>query len=167
MCFPLEILLVVCQYIAMFCINCFHIRTQVTNSRAKKKQALIWRRRRCEACGTIFTTYERPSLTEGTAIYLPSGKTQGFNLGKLILSVARSFTHSPNSAELYSLPLAQSVENLLLTQTKVITPEEIAATTHTVLKRFDELAALQYAAQHHLIASRQKRRGRPATSWRE
>jgi transcriptional repressor NrdR len=148
----------------MFCINCFHKNTTVTNSRPNKKQPQIWRRRKCVACGTIFTTYERPSLADNKRVQLQSGKTDTFNLGKLILSISKAFTHSPKSAEYDTLWLAQTVEDTLSSQRETITPEDIEATTHDVLRHFDELAAVQYAAQHQLISTT-RRRGRP--SWHE
>ncbi|MFI5212343.1 MAG: hypothetical protein ACHQTE_00065 [Candidatus Saccharimonadales bacterium] len=145
----------------MFCINCFHTNTSVANSRPNKKQPSVWRRRSCKNCGTIFTTYERPSLADNTSITLPDGQTDTFNLGKLILSIAGSFTHSPRDGEYSALWLAQTVEDTLSTQRQVISPDDIAATTHQMLKKFDELAAIQYAARHNLISSTRKR-GRPS-----
>lgn len=145
----------------MFCVNCFHKSTTVTNSRPAKKQPSVWRRRRCPKCGTIFTTYERPSLAENKPVQLPSGGTDTFNLGKLILSIAKAFTHEPKGAEYHALWLAQTVEDTLSSQRQTITPEDIEATTHDVLKKFDELAAVQYAARHQLITST-RRRGRPS-----
>jgi transcriptional repressor NrdR len=145
----------------MFCINCFHTNTKVANSRPNKKQPLVWRRRQCVECGTVFTTYERPSLADNKPVVLPSGKSDTFNLGKLILSISRAFTHAPHEAEYNALWLAQTVEDTLSTEQEVVTPEDIEATTHAVLKRFDEIAAIQYAAQHQLIVSL-KRRGRPS-----
>ncbi len=59
--------------------------------------------------------------------------------------------------------LAQTVEQTLSTGYGIITPEDIAAVTHQSLRRFDELAAVQYAAKHRLIASA-RRRGRPSLS---
>jgi transcriptional regulator NrdR family protein len=150
----------------MFCINCFHPKTQVVNSRGKKKQPFIWRRRFCPNCQMIFTTHETPSLAESAKVYRALNKTEDFNLGRLTLSIAQAFTHSETSAKLHALDLAQTVEISLSTQVEVLTPEEIATSTHTVLKRFDELAALQYAAKHHLIVSTRQRRGRPSTAWR-
>jgi transcriptional repressor NrdR len=147
----------------MFCINCFRSTTQVINSRAHKKRALIWRRRRCFHCGKTFTTHERPSLIDNKKVYI-SETPENFSLGRLVLSIAGAFTHSPTDAKEYAYHLAQTVEDLLSTQTQTITPAEIAATTHTVLKRFDELAALQYAASHQLIVST-RRRGRPSVAW--
>lgn len=148
----------------MFCINCFHKNTNVANSRPHKKQAAIWRRRTCRNCGVTFTTYERPSLADNKPVMLPGGKTGTFNLGKLIISISKAFTHDPREAEYNALWLAQTVEDTLSTQRRTVTPEDIAATAHAVLKRFDEISAVQYAARHQLITSTRKR-GRP--SWRE
>lgn len=145
----------------MFCINCFHANTAVNNSRPNKKQPQVWRRRTCKKCLATFTTYERPSLADNMPISLADGSTNTFNLGKLILSIAKAFTHSPNDAQYNSLWLAQTVEDTLSTEHKQLTVEDIAATTHHILKKFDELAAVQYAAQHQLISSTRKR-GRPS-----
>jgi transcriptional repressor NrdR len=145
----------------MFCINCFHTNTSVSNSRPNKKQPQVWRRRTCPVCHSAFTTYERPSLADNKPIALTDGSTDTFNLGRLILSISKAFTHSPNDARYNSLWLAQTVEDTLSTQRETITPEDIEAMTHQVLKKFDELAAVQYAAQHQLISSTRKR-GRPS-----
>lgn len=147
----------------MFCINCFHTNTQVTNSRPHKKQPIVWRRRACKACGTVFTTYERPSLADNKRIQRDDGEDT-FNLGRLILSISQAFHHNPTEARENALWLAQTVEDALSTEYKVITPADIEAVTHQTLKRYDELAAVQYAAQHQLITStRQKSRlGRPS-----
>jgi transcriptional regulator NrdR family protein len=145
----------------MFCINCFHPSTAVSNSRPNKKQPQIWRRRTCPKCQIVFTTYERPSLADNKPVSLPDGSRDTFNLGKLILSIASAFSHAPKEASYNSLWLAQTVEDTLSTERQVITPEDIEATTHQVLKKFDELAAIQYAAKHHLISSTRKR-GRPS-----
>lgn len=151
----------------MFCVNCFSKDTRVVNSRPHKKYAAVWRRRKCPECTTIFTTIERPSLAENTPVYLESGKSKAFNLGKLIISIARAFSHDPKAGEYQSLWLAQTVENTLSSQHKVITPDDIAAITHQVLQRFDELAAVQYAARHQLIVSTKRRPGRPSLRGRE
>lgn len=148
----------------MFCINCFNPNTRVTNSRPNKKQPLIWRRRTCPKCSTTFTTYERPSLADNKPVHLPNKTTEPFNLGKLTISLAKAFTHSPADGEYNAYWLAQTVEDTLGSQQELITPEDIEAVAHQVLKRFDELAAVQYAAQHRMITTTRKR-GRP--SWHE
>lgn len=150
----------------MFCINCFHPTTQVTNSRPNKKQPLIWRRRSCPQCGTVFTTTERPSLAHTHKVHLPSGETRAFNLGKLTISLSRAFQHDPLEAEFATFELAQTIETTLIRELQTITPEDIEVVAHQVLKRYDELAAMQYAAQHQLITA-SKRRGRPSLRERE
>lgn len=145
----------------MFCINCFYPSTKVTNSRPHKKDPVVWRRRHCNKCGVTFTTRERPSLADTTSVRLPSGTEEPFSLSKLTVSIAKAFTHSKRDAEYSSLLLAQTVESTLSTQREAITTDDIEAVTHSVLKRFDELAAVQYAAQHGLISSI-RRRGRPS-----
>jgi transcriptional repressor NrdR len=159
--YPLAFLIAVCQYIDMFCINCFHSSTNVGNSRPHKKQPLVWRRRSCPQCGTVFTTTERPSLAHTQKVHLPSGESTSFNLGKLIISLSKAIQHNPSEAEFVTLELAQTIETILLTEIKTITPEDIEVIAHQVLKRYDELAAMQYAAQHQLVTSL-KKRGRPS-----
>lgn len=154
----------------MICVNCFHGKTRVTNSRPHKKTAGTWRRRQCQnpACSLTFTTYEKPALDDSIAVLYGSGASSKstisapFSLSKLTLSIAASFTHDPTARQLHSLPLAETVEQLLISQVRTPSADDIAATTHQVLKRFDELAALQYAAGHGLVEATRSRRGRPS-----
>lgn len=163
--YPLAFYLAVCQYIDMFCINCFYPKTNVVNSRPNKKQPRIWRRRSCPSCGTVFTTTERPSLAHNQPVVHDNQQTP-FNLGKLIVSLSRAFPHDPSQIDIALTDLAETIEIHLATEAEIITPEEIAAIAHQVLRRYDELAAIQYAAQHQLIAST-RRRGRPSLRERE
>lgn len=144
----------------MICINCFHAKTSTANSRKHKKQPTTWRRRHCERCGLVFTTYERPSLDD-VAILQHDSSTTPFNLGKLTTSIARSFHHDKQAADHYSLLLAQTVEIKLIMHGKSLSADDIAALAHETLKHFDPVAAVQYAAQHDLMTLR-KRPGRPA-----
>lgn len=165
MSFPLAFSIAVCQYIDMVCINCFHEKTRVTNSRRHKKYARTWRRRHCESCHLDFTTYEEPSCAD--MLIDKNGNTTLFNLGKLILSISRSFQHNPQAAQYDCLPLAQTVQRqLILTHANnnPIASADIATIAHQTLHRYDPVAALQYAAQHQLIVS-QRRVGRPSTAY--
>lgn len=145
----------------MICVKCFHEDTTVINSRTRPGHASVWRRRRCANCGTTFTTYEKPSLTDAVSVIGTAGDASPFNLGKLILSIAGSFAHAPEQAEINALWLAQTVEDSLYARGKTLHTSDILTTTHEVLKHFDELAALQYGARHQLISS-VRRRGRPS-----
>jgi transcriptional repressor NrdR len=148
----------------MICINCFHRKTSVTNSRPHKKGSGTWRRRECAQCGQIFTTYEKPALDAKVSVSYETGGgslTAAFSLSKLTLSIAASFSHDKTAQQLHSLPLAETVEQHLISQVKAPSSDDIAAVTHQTLKRFDELAALQYAAAHGLVEATRKR-GRPS-----
>lgn len=146
----------------MICINCFHKNTMVVNSRPHKKQSSVWRRRACGECGKVFTTLEQPSLSHGFKIATSDGPVP-FNLGLLIISIAEAFTHNPKEGKKHALPLAETVEVTLASQLREVSKEDIEATTHQILKRFDGLAALQYAAKHRLIVDASlSRRGRPS-----
>lgn len=145
----------------MFCINCSHPTTRVSNSRPAKKSPSVWRRRVCPQCSVSFTTYEKPALAENTSVVRPDGHREAFNLGRLIQSIAAAFTHDTHKARYDSLALAETVADKLSMTSDKLTPELIASTTYGTLKRFDELAAMQYAARHHLITTI-RRRGRPS-----
>lgn len=145
----------------MFCINCFHANTQIKNSRPHKKRPSVWRRRHCVNCESSFTTLEQPSLTDNTPVWRTDGTKSSFNIGRLVISIADAFSHNPDQGKDQALRLAQTVEGLLSSDYAVISTDDIEAVAHQVLRRFDELAAIQYAAKHQLIVSA-KRRGRPS-----
>lgn len=147
----------------MICINCSHGDTTVTNSRPSKKSPSVWRRRTCPQCKKTFTTYEQPSLSENKAVQLVDGGYETFNLGRLTLSISQAFSHDTHQAKYDSFPLAQTVANELSRLPESLTVDAIAQTTYRTLRRVDELAAVQYAARHHLISST-RRRGRPSLS---
>lgn len=142
----------------MFCINCFHKNTKTVNSRPHKKQPQVWRRRQCPECSTTFTTYERPSLADNKKV---TDSNIRFNTGWLTISIAESFTHDPLRGKENAFWLAQSVEDFLSLKKEALTTTQISHVTYEVLKRYDALAALQYAAKHQLISSVRKR-GRPS-----
>lgn len=82
-----------------------------------------------------------------------------------MLSIAAAASHNPEIGQFQSYELASTVENRLLRRLEgagELRSAAIAEETYATLKRFDELTALQYAAQHHLITS-VRRRGRPST----
>ena len=147
----------------MFCINCLQRNTRTTNTRPSKKSPHVWRRRYCPHCNTTFTTYERPSLADNKPV---ADTAVRFNLGRLIISISDSFTHNTQDGRENALWLAQTIEDNLSLTKEPLTLNHIATTTYKVLKYYDELAALQYAAKHRLISS-VRRRGRPSLRERE
>ena len=145
----------------MICINSLNESTKVINSRASRKSPVVWRRREGVRSGITFTTYERPALAENKKLTLPDNKQDVFNLGRLILSIAAAFTHDRKKAQYDSLWIAQTIEDKLSMSPADLTPNLIARTTYETLKNFDEIAAIQYGAKHHIVTSVRKR-GRPS-----
>ena len=103
---------------------------------------------------------EQPQLN-GRSVHTHSGPI-AFNIGRLTISIANAFSHDPLAGKEQAYWLAQSVETTLASEHPQITLQDIEAVTHQTLKRFDEVAAAQYALKHQLIVSASKRRGRPS-----
>lgn len=144
----------------MISINSHDTSTRVLNSRASKTNPVVWRRRKGSA-GDVFTTYERPALSENKKITTVSGGIDTFNLGRLIQSIGSAFGHDKHAARYDSLWLAQSVEDKLSTSSVELSTQYITTVTYATLKQYDEIAAVQYAAKHQLVRTIRKR-GRPS-----
>ncbi len=141
----------------MFCIDSPTEPTKVINSRTSKKSPLVWRRRRGTVTGRTFTTYERPSLADARTIQRPDGSSDTFNLGRLIVSIAAAFAHDLHAAQYDSLWIAQTVEDTLLRTPGTLQLADITATTYHVLSKYDNFAAVQYAAKHRLATGNKPR----------
>ena len=148
----------------MICINCFEPSTNVVNSRPHKKQASVWRRRRCGACGVVFTTTEAPLVGDALQIIYTDGSSEPFSLPRLTVSFAGLLTHHQEKAADEGYWLSQTVYQLLIERGnsgQAIPLHEFVTTAHKVLERFDALAGLQYAAKQRLITNTRKNPGRP------
>lgn len=102
-------------------------------------------------------------MSDNRPVMDQDGDIRAFNIGKLTISIFKSFAHKPEEASFLAGWLAITVEQRLNTEVLNVTTDEIAAQTHDVLKHYDEAAALQYALQHKLIKTA-RRRGRPPLS---
>lgn len=140
--------------IDMICIHCGHSKTSITNSRPQNNKLRTWRRRKCLNCNLIFTTNEVVDDTD-IKITISSKVNKPFNLGQLTTSIFSSFAHNQEQGSSASFWIATSVKYFLLsaytTKQKEIHTQDIAEATYETLKRFDNIAAVQYAARHNLI----------------
>ncbi len=138
----------------MICIKCTSQNTNVVNSRLQKKTSLVWRRRQCAHCKSVFTTHETPRPNEYYLVHSSKETTpRPYNLGRLVISIGECFSHDPERGKETAIWLAQSVERQIATfsEDELVTSSIIAHLTHTTLKRYDAVAAVQYAARHHLL----------------
>lgn len=70
----------------MKCIYCSHSSTSVINSRKVSNGAIVWRRRQCESCHSVFTTREG-TFFDNLFVIKRNGKRQRFVYEKLFTSV--------------------------------------------------------------------------------
>lgn len=140
----------VCQYVGMVCVYCSS-PTQVTNSRLQRRSNHIWRRRKCLACGSIFTTSEHPELTTAFMVAGAAGKLKPFSRDQLFITIYQSCKHRPTAVG-DATALTDTVLGHLLAgrHDGTIKRDTIVRITHQALKRFDLAAATFYAAYHPL-----------------
>ena len=139
----------------MKCAKCYNPTTVVVNTRSRTKSPVIWRRRRCLSCDSVFSTEERPTLEHSLTVWNPTTKqSQAFNPGILLISIGDAFQHNLTLGENSAWSLTQTISDLLATECQgSISTDDISAITHQTLMRFDASASLQYALKHQLMAS--------------
>jgi transcriptional repressor NrdR len=80
----------------MLCIYCSH-DTKVTNSRQKNGGYEIWRRRQCLSCGQLFSSFERPYLSNSLLVEKRSENMEPFVETKLLLSLVKCLVTEQDS----------------------------------------------------------------------
>lgn len=133
----------------MVCIYCGG-KLSVMNSRIQRNRNQTWRRRKCEQCQAVFTSTEAVELTRAVSVQ-KDGKLHHFSRDKLFTSIYESCRHRPNASTDASHLTETVIAQLLEHATKGLLPvETIISTATDVLQRFDNAAAVQYAAFHPL-----------------
>ena len=134
----------------MVCPYCRHA-TDVINSRHTSRQSSVWRRRRCVACGAVFSTYEQPDYTK-TLIVTSSPETFApFSRDLLFISIYESCKHRTDALSEASALTDTVLTGLLTNKTSGrLERNTIVKTVHDILQRFDTAAAVHYLAYHPL-----------------
>lgn len=148
----------------MICVKCHQASTSVANSRPHKKQASVWRRRRCERCGYVFTTLEAPLLSELLEVISPDGNSTPFSQPRLTVNLAGFLAHRQDTAANDAYWLSETIGRTLLERGnsgQAVPMHEFTKTVHAILERFDALAGLQYAARYRIVTNVRKDTGRP------
>lgn len=130
----------------MICPYCGN-STKVTNSRKQKKSSRIWRRRHCDKCNAVFTTFESFDTSSLTITKDITRRSESFSDTKLLISIYESCKHRKTAAE-DSRALTNTVINLLLRQKHQgqIINKDIQRLTLMVLHNFDRVAEIHYKA---------------------
>jgi transcriptional regulator NrdR family protein len=148
----------------MFCIKC-SARTNVINSRHHKKTLSVWRRRRCTSCGTTFTTNEGIADNTYPLVVVDKKIKTPFSLPRLSVSLFHLFSHHDvTTAAEESYWLAKTIaQEAQASASDDITKQALITITHDVIRRYDELAGMQYGVKHHLVSLNDQKpsKGRP------
>lgn len=133
--------------VTMRCIYC-GAATSVTNSRTQKRLLGVWRRRHCKACDAHFTTKE--TIDYDTAFtYRHASTMQAFCRDQIYSDVLDCLRHRKTKRS-DATELTETIIRTLIdtTTTAVIDRPLILETCHSILGRFDKVAAIQYVALH-------------------
>lgn len=147
----------------MVCIYCDG-PLDVINSRPQKRQNQIWRRRRCTACGAVFTALEALDLSTAISVAkipldgLSDGRPQKhqkaadlepFDRDQLFISLYESLRHRPG-AQRDARALADTATAHIILKAKHGRTDRrtIRDIVLNTLQRFDQAAATHYAAFH-------------------
>lgn len=152
----------------MICINCFHKKTNVVNSRPQLKQPLTWRRRKCPHCLFTFTTHETYQLDDILLIQSENGQAAAYNKGKLLASVIEALLPTGDDA-VGAYWLVSTIEARLISDHKAtgqwqpVSSAHLASLTFEALTAFNQAAGMGYGVKHKLLSMSQKRKpGRPS-----
>ena len=131
----------------MVCPYCSH-DTRVTNSRPQLRTNSIWRRRLCSSCGALFTSTEHIDLEKSVMVEV-NGRLQPFLRDKLFASIYDSLRHRKTAlSDATALTDTVIIKVLGLISDGQIEASVITSQTSEILKRFDQAAAVHYAAYH-------------------
>jgi transcriptional repressor NrdR len=132
----------------MVCIYCGG-STAVINSRLQKQPNQIWRRRKCEECGAVFSTEEAPQLSGSFVLRASDGSLQPFSRDKLYLSIYESCKHRPSATQDATAITTTILGKLTaFSATGEILHKELVDLANAVLANFDSTASSVYKGLH-------------------
>lgn len=138
----------------MECPTCRHPKTEIYNSRPSSN-ARVWRRRRCEKCEHVFTTYENWDLSY-ISVRHSEGSQEPYARLELQTSIYQACGERPDYAEAVD-SLVGTIEHQLLEQGKdQVATAEISQAVLSVLKRYDPAIFMRYLSQRDDFTSLQQ-----------
>jgi transcriptional repressor NrdR len=131
----------------MVCVYCGK-NTEVVNSRLKRKNNQVWRRRHCPACGATFSTEETVQYELAWQV-LDGGRPQPFLRDKLFLSLYKSCEHRKTALS-DAKGLTETIIRKLSAHLSdgTVSKGDIAQVAQVALNRFDKAASVHYDAHH-------------------
>jgi transcriptional repressor NrdR len=130
------------------CPRCHESVTRVIDSRDLEAGSTIRRRRECEACGSRFTTYERPEGARLTVIKR-DGTRQEFERAKLQGGLLRALEKRPVTLARVE-EAVDDIESQLRTRGESeVTSREVGRLATEALRDIDQLAYIRFASVYH------------------
>ena len=132
----------------MRCPRCNETGTRVIDSRDLEAGSTIRRRRECEACSYLFTTYERP---EGArlSVIKRDGSRVDFDRTKLLGGLLRALEKRPVTIA-RAEQAVDDIESLLRARGQPeVTSKEIGRLATEALRDIDQLAYIRFASVYH------------------
>ena len=132
----------------MNCVYCKN-NTKVTNSRHQKRPNNVWRRRRCDACQSTFTSVETPKLDANLLFNNKKEAPEPFLRDKLLISVYKCLMHR-KTAQTDATALTDTIISKATSKclNASIDRDAIVNIVIETLDKFDKPAAVQYTAYH-------------------
>ena len=129
----------------MKCPSCSHLESRVIDSRISKDNAMIRRRRECEACGYRFTTFEH--IEEFLPLIVKKdGRRESFDRQKILAGLKRACEKRPISIETLEELLDRIEKHLQEQGEKEIEAAVIGEQIMKELKELDQVAYVRFAS---------------------
>ena len=127
----------------MKCPFCHHDELKVTDSRESPEMNAIRRRRECLSCERRFTTFETVELT--IQVHKRDGRYEEYQQSKLIKGLAAACSHTTVSHEQVIALASKITDDIMQSQAKEISTEEIGEIVMKHLKALDLIAYIRFA----------------------
>lgn len=127
----------------MHCAFCGAESTRVVDSRSAEGGGSVRRRRRCEACGSRFTTYERVEAL--VTVRKRDGSLEPFDSGKVRSGLERALADRPLQAGAID-GVVRKVEAFAGSERREIESQDIGRIVLDALRDLDEVAYLRFAS---------------------
>lgn len=140
----------------MVCIYCRN-NTQVVNSRLRKKDNDVWRRRKCTVCGALFSSTENIDLFNALKVNKKNNDLEDFSKEKILISIYRSIDHLPNPQSLAGHLTKTALQQILykdqLSTNPIIDSTTIERCIFSVLQKFDSAGAIKYRSYNSNLSA--------------
>jgi len=129
----------------MQCVNCNHEDTKVIDSRPSPDGHSIRRRRKCEECGTRFTTYEKiffnlPAVVKGDR------RRETYSREKILKGLKKACEKRPVKTDQLDTLLSEIERELVLNHPKEISSKVIGEMVMSKLRALDPVSFVRFAS---------------------